>query len=236
MKNTYLLSAVLAAAIGFSFVWQTTPQQQASKSHTKLEELRSSGFSPAYHAPNAENIRILKAATVASMPYTLDVAAMDKPLHKIRTIKDKAITSLVNDHIGSFSRAPMLNYEYVATVGSNENFNTVIYRSANSYGDGIYPAYYTLCTISDLGQIIDGERIAALYSPLSIRTAVINADGTVSSKDIKQTWETDPLVKGYKDNKVVKSEVTREDNFRIDTAGKIIFIKVSPASEARNGN
>ncbi len=224
MKGKWIILAAIGAAFSFSFALQTTPVQQASRPMSKKEELEREGFRfPKQTQPTQRDMQLLRGATVQNMPYMLSATSMAVPLHKPSNHYDRAITTLVNERIGSFSRTPMLNYEFVALLGVHGDFTTVVYRTANSYSDDLYPMYYHIATIDASGKLISTASIASLNSPLIVRTATVNCEGLITITALKQTWEKDPLTAGYKDNKIVSSEVTSVTSRKIDADGQIDF-------------
>jgi hypothetical protein len=192
MKSTWILTAAIGAAVCFGFAQQASKQvsQQSNKPTSKKAELESEGFRFPDHQTDAvysKNLARVLEGPHANLPYHLDVADMQTPLRKVRTPKDAAVTDLINGERGMFSRAPMRTYEYVATLGNSPNYHLVIYRTANTYGDDLYPVSCYVATLDHKGHLITSRRIAALNSPLSVRTATIYPDGKIVCNDIKQT-------------------------------------------------
>lgn len=157
---------------------------------------------------------------MAGLPYALTLADMRAPLHTTRTMTDWAITNLVNDEQGLFSRAPMPRYEYVAHMRVS-GADLILYRSAVRYNDDFYPISYDVAIIPTGKTDVRKVQIAGISSLQAYTTAEISATGIITSTHYRQKWQYDPLQVGYKNNKVIAT-----------TVDSVASMQISPEAEA----
>ncbi len=229
MKKLLPLLTVITL-VTTAFVWQTTPQAPQHPPVKPIESKREFNLfdRSAQAAENRKDVDVLLRTPISSLPYILSEDKMKQPLHKLRTGADAAITDLANDERGMFSRAPMLRYEYVAHLRVANN-DLIIYRTANSYSEDIYPVHYKIATIDTARNLVDEVAFAGMASPLAFCEGSVNPDGFITSTDYHQVWLNDPRKAGYANNKVISRTRAEVRYQRITPDGKIEAVKENKA-------
>lgn len=169
-----------------------------------------------------KDMAVIKRLSQRRLPYVLDASSMRYPVHTKYTERDQAITDMIyGPGYGEYSRMVPRTYEFVAYLGTNQGHHLVVYRLANTVSDDIYPASYFLATLTDDGDLVSRKNIANMESPLHIMTATIDTDGHITSQKVTQTWQYKPEQAGYENNKVIKTEVTATEIYKINRDGLI---------------
>ena len=209
----YLPIVAAIVCISCAFVWQTASKSQQRPATKSMLAKSKLPFLEIDTEQQQKDIDTLLTTALASLPYRLGLADMSTPLHTTRTPLDWAVTNLVNEERGYFSRAPMPRYEYVAHVRTTGS-DLIVYRSAVRYSDDVYPVSYGIAIIPMGKTDVQKKIIAGISSLQAYTTSEISADGQVTSTHYKQKWQYDPRKAGYKNNKVIATTVDSVTSIR----------------------
>jgi hypothetical protein len=166
------------------------------------------------------------------------------------TMVDDAMGDVIRENrFGRFSRFTDHSVQYVATLHMSDRFYSYIYSTAADLNENEMmaevaiddsgrvieppkdvrqpepydsPNEIFLVTIDKYGKKIATQQIGCRRSPLHISLSSIDRTGLIEIKDIEQKWEKDPVVSGYKNNKVISRNVTAVTRYKVKASGEIV--------------
>jgi hypothetical protein len=166
------------------------------------------------------------------------------------TMVDDAMGDVIRENrFGRFSRFTDHSVQYVATLHLSDRFYSYIYSTAADLNENEMmaevavddsgrvieppkdvrqsepydsPNEIFLVTIDKYGKKIATQQIGCRRSPLHISLSSIDRTGLIEIKDIEQKWELDPVVSGYKNNKVISRNVTAVNRYKVTAKGEIV--------------
>ncbi len=187
----------------------------------------------------AGTLRTISSSTTAALPFTLTLALLFQkhtsiPVSGSAAVAYSASDAAMRDLVrGSrdqrFSRSVDRSVTFVAALHLSDSFSSYIYADREEVNEiGMWdwdlfdaPANFILINIDKAGHKLGEQKIGCSCSPIHITTAMVDSSGLITSRDLKQIWQKNPLSAGYKGNKVVDRKVLSTHYYQIEHDGRI---------------
>jgi hypothetical protein len=165
-----------------------------------------------------------------SFPLTINMESIKK-LGKTNAINydyEKYVTEM-RDY--KFSRDVGNEFFYYAKVTSTPDYKTVIYGSRSyDYGDGEKVAYipceFYMASFNNDGKLLDKVILAGnLVYDKPFLVASLQQNGSFEIKEFANVFEKDTEKNGYENNKIVKSNLLKTTNYKINDKGMFVADK-----------
>ena len=109
---------------------------------------------------------------------------------------------------GRFSREVSKEYMAIGKFKTEAGF-AFVYKVYEMMADTLNPVETNMVIYDTLGKQISIQEIGCFCSPLQSKGFVVNKDFSITIKQYKTNWESNPLDKGYAGNKIIGMEEER---------------------------
>jgi len=118
-----------------------------------------------------------------------------------------------------FGREVTDEYSYTANLLQTDSMTLLAFTSMNMMADTLDPVSTMIASYNAEGKIIDSLEFACRCSPIMHKTGTMDANQNLEIKEYRNTWDFDPISKGYKNNTILKTELVRTEHYVFDKTG-----------------
>lgn len=133
---------------------------------------------------------------------------------------------------GKYSREVSKEFLYVGRFDSLSPYLTIAYSTVEAISDTLPEIQTKLATYDTTGTQLDEIMFSCYCSPTELRDGKIEADNTITVRQIERKWKYNPIDKGYEDNEITSEKLLLTRKYRVGNDGKFIELEDTPTATA----